>query len=209
MTTPPPPRDRDLEPSPPDEELHLPSLGLPDADRPHLDPGLEDEEPRGLEDDDDAALAVRGWDDRDASTDDTAEDNAAEDVFPLALAEGLVADTAISSSALGDDAEGLGQLKDDGTTVSVAATPGSFLDDHGHAEEGMDDEASEALGIDPVPREEDDGGLEGLEDPGARVDAALFPPLDETDDDDEDQDVNVGDIALAPLPPLDRDDGAP
>lgn len=177
--------DRDQAPSSSSED-EADDLALP-----HLDLDLDQEESEGL--DDEAPLGI---------TDFSHEADAMDDSYADDIPIDVSIDTGeTEESALDDDAQGL----DDAGAEAVAFTgeaEESFLDDQGHAEEGIDFEGSEALGIDPIPREEDDGGLEGLDDPGDKIDQALFPPLDTSEEDDEELDL---DIPLAPPPPLDRE----
>ena len=102
-------------------------------------------------------------------------------------------------SALGDDAAGLDDDDAASSSIGIPEPGASFI---GEEQVGLDAEHSflgdESLGIDPIVREEDDGGAEGLDDPGGeRVDPNLFPPLDASDDsDDSNDDALFSDVAL-------------
>jgi len=180
--------DRDVPPAPPTkgdpaEELDLPQLDLQ----------LDEDEAEGL-DDDDAALHIADFADQGDAMDDSYADDIPLDVTLDTLDP--------QDSALDDDAQGLDDHESAGVAFSSEDAEESFLDDRGHAEEGIDFEGSSELGIDPIPREEDDGGLEGLDDAGDKIDEDLFPPLDTSEDDDEELEFEV---PLAPPPPLDRE----
>lgn len=154
------------------DDLALPSLGA-EADEGE---GLDDEE----------ALEGIGLAQAPSLGDDPFEDGYADDLpldIEIAVADG-------EPSALGDDAKG---LDDDHDAVAVDEGGESFVDRGGSAEEGLEFGGNDELGLDPIPTEEDDGGLEGLEDPGAHmVDDDVFPPLGgESDDDDETIDVGI------------------
>jgi hypothetical protein len=102
-------------------------------------------------------------------------------------------------TAVGDDAVGVERSSgDDGVRIDESAA--SLIDEgRGHAEEGLVAHGDDELGIDPIPREIDDGGAEGLDDPaGSHVDPAEFPPMDGDEDDDDDE-IDVG-IEIAPPP---------
>ena len=79
----------------------------------------------------------------------------------------------------------------------------SFLDDRGRAEEGLEMDGDDELGIDPIPREVDDGGLEGLDDPDEERVETNFPPLDGDEDDDEGAELDLGIEISTPDHPLD------
>lgn len=188
--------DRDDPPSQPAAEATEEGpaeLAPDDLELPQLDLHIDAEETEGL-DDDDAALRVADFSDEGDALDDSYADD-----IPLDVA----IDTAEpEESALDDDAQGLDDQDGGGVAFASDDSEESFLDERGHAEEGIDFEGSEVLGIDPIPREEDDGGLEGLDDEGEKIDQNLFPPLDASEDDDEELDFE---IPLAPPPPLDRE----
>lgn len=180
--------DRDDPPPPPDDDDPGEVLNIP-----ALDLELDAEEAEGL-DDDDAALRIADFSDQGDAMDDRYADDIPLDVTIDTLEP--------EDSALDDDAQGLDDREGEGVAFPSDDDGESLLDDRGHAEEGIDFEGSEELGIDPIPREEDDGGLEGLDDMGDKIEADLFPPLDASEDDDEELDFEV---PLAPPPPLDRE----
>jgi len=125
--------------------------------------------------------------------DDPFDDSYADDValeFDLATEQE-------EPTMIGDDAVGLDRAGSD-DSVSFAEGGVSMIDEgRGHAEEGLDTHGDEELGIDPIPREVDDGGAEGLDDPaGSQVDEQDFPPLDGDDHDDDDE-IDIG-IELVP-----------
>lgn len=110
---------------------------------------------------------------------------------------------AVEPTVVGDDADGL-----DAVPMSI----GIDLEEHseslldpdlerdGFAEEDV------RFGIDSVPPEVDDGGLEGIDDPGAeQIDTGAFPELVSDADDDDDLDVGI-ELELQAMPALDTDD---
>ena len=103
-------------------------------------------------------------------------------------------------SAIGDDTVGVVADADDSNSIIPdSGIPESSASLIGDDVAGIDSEhqflGDETLGSDPFPREVDDGGLEGLDDPaGAHVDASLFPPLDR--DEDGDRELELDDLAL-------------
>ena len=143
--------------------------------------------------DDDAALP-----DRDAfqiqlpdsGDGDPLDDSDASDIpLDIELQGGEERDSAIDDDLLGLDDE-------DDHHVPLAAHRGASLLDDGGAPPLID--GDDELGIDPIPLEQDDGGLEGLEDPSADViDSHAFPTLDGAADDDDDE-IDVG-LTLPPL----------
>jgi hypothetical protein len=128
--------------------------------------------------------------------DDPFDDSYADD---LPIEFQLVTDR-VEPSVVGDDATGVERGADDG--IAIDDDDASLLDvDRGHPDEGLEGDGDEDLGVDPVPREVDDGGLEGLDDGiGEPIDVGEFPPMDGDEDDDEEIDVGI-DIA----PPRDPD----
>jgi hypothetical protein len=180
--------DRDDPPSPP-----VKSEPAEELDLPRLDLHLDDEEAEGLEDDE-AAIRLADF----AGPGDAMDDSYADDISIDVTLDTLEA----QESALDDDAEGIDDHAGAGVAFSSKDDEESLLDDRGHAEEGIDFEGSAELGIDPIPREEDDGGLEGLNDVTDKIDEDLFPRLDASEDDDEELEFEV---PLAPPPPLDRE----
>jgi hypothetical protein len=139
-------------------------------------------------------------------------EGAGDDPFDDAVADDLPIDVQIDTdddvpTIVGDDAKGL-QDEDIGQELALteddADTAASFLDDQGRAEEGLEMEGDDELGIDPIPREVDDGGLEGLDDPAEeRVDVD-FPPLDGDDDEDEEEEMDLGIEIGPPAHPMDE-----
>ena len=160
----------------PVDDLHLPELGAGEEGD-----GVEDAPP----------IDVTEFADE---NDDPFDDRVADDL-PLEVEIATLND---GSSAIGDDAEGVEAATDH--EVSFEEAESSLIDDgRGHAEEGVEQHGDDELGIDPIPREIDDGGYEGLEDAGGdAVDSDDFPPLDghESDDDEE---IDVGIELPAPL----------
>jgi len=109
-------------------------------------------------------------------------------------------------TAIGDDATGLNdRLASDGVAIDENAA--SLLDGD---DQPMTFEGDDELGIDPIPAEVDDGGLEGLDDQGeAVVDATAFPPLD-GDEQETEADIDIGyDIAPPPAAPDPDEPGDP
>ncbi len=163
-----------------DNDLDLPDLGDLDADE--VD-GVEEDVPV------DVRLPADGA--------DPFDDSYADDV-PIDVEIQTELD---EESALGDASLGIEDGGDD--DVHLDEDGESLIDEgRGHAEEGLDFGGDDQLGLDPIPTEgEDDGGLEGLEDPaGERVEADEFPPLDGTDDDDAEDELELG-IDLETPPP--------
>ncbi|MCA9620810.1 MAG: hypothetical protein KC731_17425 [Myxococcales bacterium] len=122
--------------------------------------------------------------------------------LPLDVEIDVLAD---GDSALGDERVGLDDdapdLAPESSHVADDDHGESFIDNHGHADEGLDTDGDDELGIDPIPRENDDGGLEGLEDPADTQALSELPPLDGTDHDD-DGEVDLG-LELGELPAID------
>ncbi len=160
----------------PVEDLHLPELGA-------------GEEGDGVEDEAEIDVAVLADDDGDPFDDRVADD------LPVEVEIATLND---GTSAIGDDAEGVEAATDHG--VSFDEGDSSLIDDgRGHAEEGVEQHGDDELGIDPIPREIDDGGYEGLEDAGGEaIDSDDFPPLDGHEGDD-DEEIDVGIELPAPL----------
>jgi len=139
-----------------------------------------------LGDGDDFARGIDGSDE-DAHIDVSIVDDKAADPFDDEVASDLPIDVVLTTtehetSAIGDEEKGVEGL---GTSDGVALQDGghSFL---GPEQDGLEFEGDDSLGLDPIPREVDDGGLEGLDDPSAeRVSADSFPPLDGDDSDEE------------------------
>jgi hypothetical protein len=126
---------------------------------------------------------------------DPFDDRVADDV-PL---EEEIVTTGDEPTVVGDDSVGIGEgAGDDAVPLSEDAT--SLLDDgRGHAEEGLDFGGDGELGIDPIPTEADDGGLEGLTEGAEQVERDELPPLDGQDDDDEGEELDLG-LDLRPPP---------
>lgn len=131
----------------------------------------------------------------DDKDDDPFDDSVADD-----LATGIELSSLVgATTALDDDAAGLENDDAASTAIGVPEAGTSFI---GEEDTGLDSEhtfvGDESLGIDPIVREEDDGGAEGLDDPtGEHVDPDLFPPLDESEEEDEQDDVALfSEIAL-------------
>lgn len=176
-----------------DDDLGLPDMGEIDGD------DLE-----GVEDD--VAVDVRLMDDGGDPFDDSYADDVPLDVE--------IQTDHHEESAIGDVTLGLDGSLDDSLEeaagddgVSIEEGGESMLDEgRGHAEEGLDFGGDDELGIDPIPTEVDDGGVEGLEDPaGEQVDADEFPPLDGNEDDDDEAELELG-LDLEPPPPSDEPD---
>lgn len=173
-----------------DDALGLPDMGVLDPDE--LD-GVEDDVP----------VDVRLVDDGGDPFDDSYADDVPLDVE---IQTDQTEETAIGDVALGLDAaldEAAGG--DDGVRIEEGGE--SMLDEgRGHAEEGIDFGGDDELGIDPIPTEVDDGGVEGLEDPaGEQIDADDFPPLDGNEDDDDEAELELG-LDLEPPPPAEEPD---
>jgi hypothetical protein len=163
-----------------DADDDLAGLDLPDLGEPEEGDGLDDHE--GLE------LSIV-----DDDADNPFDDEVADDL-PLDIE---LSTTETEPSAIGDDTTG---LNDQATSDGVAIDEGtaSLLDE---GDQPMTFEGDDELGIDPIPAEVDDGGLEGLDDHGQDVvDEADFPPLD-GDEEDGDAEIDIG-IVIGP-PPLD------
>lgn len=160
------------------DDLHLPELG-------------DSEEGDGLDDGGGVDLVEFADGDEDPFDDQVADD------LPIDVEIATLSD---SSSAIGDDAEGVEASTDH--EVSFEEGGASLIDDgRGHAEEGVEQHGDDELGIDPIPREVDDGGHEGLDDGGDEaVDSDDFPPLDgHESDDDEETDVGIDLPAPGPM----------
>lgn len=132
-----------------------------------------------------------------------------DDPFDDAVADDLPIDVVLSTtegepSAIGDDATGLdGASTSEG--VHVHETEGSLIDP-GDDPDSLDFEGDDSLGIDPIPREVDDGGLEGVDDPGSdRIEDDAFPPLDGDEEDNDATEIDLG-IDIEPPPPPDTGD---
>ena len=167
--------------------LELPELG---------DRGESDEE--GMENEGDAGVDIAVVDDGGDPFDDSYADDIPLDVQIQTLHE--------EPSAIGDDAVGLGKALGDDGGIQIEDAGVSMIDEgRGHAEEGLDFVGDDELGIDPIPTEMDDGGVEGLDDEGGEpVDADDFPPLDGADDDDDAEELDLG-LDLAPPPESEHD----
>lgn len=160
-------------------------LGLPDLG----DTSAEDVD--GVEND--APIDVRIMDDGLDPFDDSYADDVPIDVE--------IQTDHVEPTAIGDVALGMLDVSgDDG--IHIDEDGESMIDEgRGHAEEGLDFGGDDSLGIDPIPTELDDGGIEGLEDPdGEQVDTEDFPPLDGEDADDDAEELYLG-IDLDPPPP--------
>jgi hypothetical protein len=123
-----------------------------------------------------------------------------DDPFDDAVADDLSINVTLTStenepSALGDD--NLGLVVAETNEVAFAETDASLLDEGDDGRE-LDFHGDDNLGIDPIPHEVDDGGVEGLDDPlDEPVDVAGFPPMDGAEDDDRDE-LDLG-IEIATL----------
>lgn len=142
-------------------------------------PAIEEaDETVGIGDEDDELLVLE-------DDDDPFDDVCAVDL-PLDL---VLSTTAEEGSAIGDESLGI----EEGTNDEVGIDEGSesLLDD-GRPDDAMGVELDEELGLDPLPGDLDDGGVEGLDDAaGERVDEFAFPPLDGDENDDEELDVGI------------------
>ncbi len=168
-----------------DSDLGLPTLG--DIQPTELD-GVEGELPI------DVSIVDDGG--------DPFDDSYADDVpIDVDIQTDHVEPTAIGDVALGID----GASGDDGIRIEEGGE--SMIDEgRGHAEEGLDFVGDDELGIDPIPTEVDDGGAEGLDNPGdEEVDDEEFPPLDGDANDDEAEELNLG-LELEPPPPSEEAD---
>lgn len=173
-----------------DEPLEL---DLPIPDLPALDDAGDDGDALGLNDPDAVQLT-------ELSESDDPFDDAVADDLPIDVE---IDTDSVEPSAIGDDASGLHD-EDIGHELELDDTESaSFLDDQGRAEEGLEMEGDDELGIDPIPREVDDGGLEGLDDPDEERVEADFPPLDGDADDDDDTEIDLGIEISTPDHPLD------
>ena len=173
-----------------DEPLEL---DLPAPDLPTLDDGGADGDALGLDDPDAVQLTEL------RQSDDPFDDAVADD---LPIDVEIVTDS-VEPSAIDDDAKGLHD-EDIGQELELDEDESaSFLDDRGRAEEGLEMEGDDELGIDPIPREVDDGGLEGLEDPDEERVEVDFPPLDGDEDDDDEAEIDLGIEIAPPDRPLD------
>jgi len=122
---------------------------------------------------------------------------------------------AVEASVIGDDDTGIDGIPL-GIGIDLDESSESLLDPD-LEREGLNSEDME-LGIDSVPHEADDGGVEGLHDPTAeQIDTGAFPELVSDEEDGDELDVGIDiDIDDAPriddLPALDGasppDDGA-
>jgi hypothetical protein len=156
--------------------------GLPheDAIAIELPPVEEADEQVGVEGDDENEALV-------SETDEDPFDDACADDLPL---DYTLSTTAEEGSAVGDDRVG---IEEGGPEDALAFQDGSesLLDD-GRPDEAMGVESDDDLGLDRLPGDLDDGGLEGLDDAaGERVDELAFPPLDGAEDDNEDE-IDLG-----------------
>lgn len=173
-----------------DEPLEL---DLPVPDLPTLDDGDVDGDSLGLDDPDAVQLAEL------SQSDDPFDDSVAHDL-PIDVE---IDTDSVEPSAIGDDANGLHD-EDIGQELELDGDDeASFLDDRGRAEEGLEMDGDDELGIDPIPREVDDGGLEGLDDPDEERVETNFPPLDGDEDDDEGAELDLGIEISTPDHPLD------
>ncbi len=157
------------------EDLDLPELG-------EVDDG------EGVEDHDD--VDVRLMDD---GQDDPFDDEVATDI-PVEIE---LSTTEHEPTAVDDDATGLDdRASSDGVAIDEGSASLLDGDDQPVTFEGDDE-----LGIDPIPSEVEDGGLEGLDDRGEEgIDEAGFPPLD-GDEQGTDEGIDIG-YEIGP-PPVD------
>jgi hypothetical protein len=148
------------------EDLDLPELG-------------ETDDGEGVGDEDDLSLRIN-----DDTTGDPFDDEVASDV-PLEIE---LSTTAHEPSAIGDDAAGLDdQPSSEG--VAIDERSASLLDGD---DQPVTFEGDDELGIDPIPTEVDDGGLEGLNDhDDDTTDEEDFPPLD-GDEQGPDEEMDIG-----------------
>jgi hypothetical protein len=114
-----------------------------------------------------------------------------DDPFDDAYADDLPLDLSLSlhqehGTAIGDDSTGLEEASpEDG--VGFDDTGDSLLDD-GRPDDALGLEGDDDHGIDAPPGDEDDGGIEGIEDPvGERINELAFPPIDGAEDDDDEE----------------------
>lgn len=166
-----------------DGDLGLPSLG--DTDTEELD-GVENDVPI------DVSIVDDGGDPYD--------DSYADDVpLDVEIQTDHQEPTVIGDVALGVE----GVQADVGIDIEEGGV--SMIDEgRGHAEEGLDFAGDDELGIDPIPTEVDDGGVDGLDDPQElHIEEADFPPLDGEEEDDDCEELDLG-IELEP--PLVSDD---
>lgn len=162
-------------------DLTLPEMELPEAGSDDEGEGPEEEAPIDI-----SLTTTEG---------DPFDDRAADDL-PLESEIDLTEEPTV----VGDDDDGLAAHdgEDDGLAahdgehgLGLGDQDGSLLDHGGHAEEGLEVSSDEELGIDPVPGETDDGGVEGLDEPGEADVDDDFPPLDGAADDDDEVDVGI------------------
>ena len=166
-----------------DSDLDLPALGEEDDDDLPLEDGVQLPE-----------MADDGG--------DSLDDSYADDI-PLDVE---ISTDVVEPTAVGDDASGIEGTVADQDDVQIDEESASMIDEgRGHAEEGLEFGGDEELGLDPIPTEVDDGGLEGIEEaPGQVADDDELPPLDGADDDDEGEELDLGiDMAIGPAPELD------
>jgi hypothetical protein len=128
---------------------------------------------------------------------DPLDDSYAEDV-PIEV--DITTDT-VEPSAVGDDANGLDGAATEHEGVHIDEADASMLDEgRGHAEEGLEFGGDEELGLDPIPTEVDDGGLEGIDEAGGQVaEADELPPLDGAEEDDDEEELDLGIELVPPL----------
>jgi hypothetical protein len=189
-------------------DLDLPELDLPEATRPN-GAGSDD----GSKEPDGADAAGRGVEQlglQDPAPFELSEvpDDQVADPFDDANAHDLPLEIELSTTdeqptAIGDDHIGIGgeDVTEHGNELALTSVDaGSFVDSGGRAEEGLTREGDDELGIDPIPREIDDGGLEGLQDPSESELENEFPPLDGDDDDDDAAELDVGIDISTPRP---------
>ncbi|HZO11718.1 MAG TPA: hypothetical protein VFB62_00615 [Polyangiaceae bacterium] len=144
-----------------------------------LPPIEEADEAEGFDEEDDDDMLL--------GDDDDPFDDACADDLPLDI---VLSTTNEEGSAVGDERLG---IEEGGPEDVLAFDEGSdsLLDD-GKPDNSLGVESDDELGLDALPGDLDDGGLEGMEDAaGERVDENAFPPLDGDVDDNEDLDVGV------------------
>jgi hypothetical protein len=138
---------------------------------------------------------------------DPLDDSYADDV-PLDVE---IATDTVEPTAVGDDADGIEGTVADHDDVQLDEEVTSMIDEgRGHAEEGLEFGGDDELGLDPIPTELDDGGLEGIEEAeGQLADGDELPPLDGADDDDEGEELDLGiDMGIGPAPEREGEDEA-
>lgn len=184
--------DDDLDPTNPDgadqDGPNLTGTVLPGLPLP--EPGDDELEGQGMDDEGGVQLAVFDGEDGDPFDDALAHD------VPLDIVLGTDQD---EPTVIGDDALGAG---DDGGHDGVDIAEGGSLIDSGDepADHALALSGDEQLGIDPIPPDLDDGGAEGVDDPaGESVDTDL-PPLDGEAEDDDSAEL---DVALPMTPSAD------